>query len=156
MAILWPKIGQRHFGARASHGHNLAIFHQILTNEHTKMTSLLRRIEWNKILSSISLFYILVFWLHFCSEASHEQCCTYGLKTTLKLLVHVLAIMASSYLKIVFLKKSGLNPPPPPPLNIMPAPRRSPFFFQCQLYKNIVICENSDFRVLFKHVKKLC
>ena len=27
MAILWPKIGQRHFGARASHGHNLAIFH---------------------------------------------------------------------------------------------------------------------------------
>ena len=112
MAILWPKIGQRHFGARASHGHNLAIFHQILTNEHTKMTSSLRRIEWNQILSSISLFYILVFWLHFCSEASHGQCCTYGLKTTLKLLVHVLAIMASSYLKIVFLQKSGLNPPP--------------------------------------------
>ena len=99
----------------ASHGHNLAIFHQILTNEHTKMTSSLRRIEWNKILSSISLFYILVFWPHFCSEASHGQCCTYGLKTTLKLLVHVLAIMASSYLKIVFLQKSGLNPPPPPP-----------------------------------------
>ena len=115
MAILWPKIGQRHFGARASHGHNLAIFHPILTNEHTKMTSSLRRIEWNKILSSISLFYILVFWPHFCSEASHGQCCTYGLKTTLKLLVHVLAIMASSYLKIVFLQKSGLNPPPPPP-----------------------------------------
>ena len=115
MAILWPIIGQRHFGARASHGHNLAIFHQILTNEHTKMTSSLRRIEWNQILSSISLFYILVFWLHFCSEASHGQCCTYGLKTTLKLLVHVLAIMASSYLKIVFLQKSGLNPPPPPP-----------------------------------------
>ena len=39
---------------------NLAIFHQILTNEHTKMTSSLRRIEWNKILSSISLFYILL------------------------------------------------------------------------------------------------
>ena len=35
------------------------------------------------------------------------------LKTTLKLLVHILAIMASSYLKIVFLQKSGLNPPPP-------------------------------------------
>ena len=65
MAILWPKIGQRHFGARASHGHYLAIFHQILTNEHTKMTSSLRRIEWNKILSSISLFYILFFWPHF-------------------------------------------------------------------------------------------
>ena len=45
MAILWPKIGQRHFGARASHGHNLAIFHQILTNEHIKMTSSLIRIE---------------------------------------------------------------------------------------------------------------
>ena len=102
MAISWPKIGQRHFGARASHGHNLAIFHQILTNEHIKMTSSLRRIEWNKILSAISLVYILVFWPHFCSEASHGQCCTYGLKTTLKLLVHVLAIMASSYLKIVF------------------------------------------------------
>ena len=102
MAILWPKIGQRHFGARASHGHNLAIFHQILTNKHTKMTSSLRRIEWNKILSSMSLFNILVFWPHFCSKASHGQCCTYGLKTTLKLLVHVLAIMASSYLKIVF------------------------------------------------------
>ena len=55
MAILWPKIGQRHF----------------------------------------------------CSEASHGQCCTYGLKTTLKLLVHVLAIMASPYLKIVFFQKSG-------------------------------------------------
>ena len=116
MAILWPKIGQRHFGARASHGHNLAIFHPILTNEHTKMTNSLRRIEWNKKLSSISLlFYILVFWPHFCSEASHRHCCTYGLKTTLKLLVHVLAIMTSSYLKIVFLQKSGLNPPPPPP-----------------------------------------
>ena len=61
MVILWPKIGQRHFGARASHCHNLAIFHQIFTNEHTKMTSSLRRIECNKILSSISLFYILFF-----------------------------------------------------------------------------------------------
>ena len=100
-AILWPKIGQRHFGARASHGHNLAIFHPILTNEHTKMT--------------ISLLLYIGFWPHFCSEASHGHCCTYGLKTTLKLLVHVLAIMASSCLKIVFLQKSGLNPPPPPP-----------------------------------------
>ena len=114
MAILWPKIGRRHFGARASHGHNLAIFYPILTNEHTKMTSSLRRIEWNKILSSISLFCILVYWPHFCSEASHRQCCTNGLKTTLKLLVNVLAIMASSCLKIVFLQKSGLTPPPPP------------------------------------------
>ena len=42
MAILWPKIGQHHFGARASH-------HQILTNEHTKMTSSLRRINKRKV-----------------------------------------------------------------------------------------------------------
>ena len=61
MAILWPKIGQRHFGARASHGHNLAIFHQILTNEHTKMTSSLRRIEWNKN----SKLYLLVLYIGF-------------------------------------------------------------------------------------------
>ena len=47
------KIGQRQFGARASHGHNLAIFHLILTNEYTKMTSSSKRIEWNKKLSSI-------------------------------------------------------------------------------------------------------
>ena len=33
---------------------------------------------------------------------------------SLKLLVHVLAIMANSYLKIVLSQKSGLNPPPPP------------------------------------------
>ena len=52
---------QRHFGARAWHGHNLAIFHPILTNEYTKMTCSSRRIEWNKYLSSISLFYILDF-----------------------------------------------------------------------------------------------
>ena len=115
MAILWPKIGQRHFGARASHGHNLAIFHPVLKNEDTKMINSLRRIEWNKKLSSISLLLYIGFWPHFCSEASHGHCCTYGLKTTLKLLVHVLAIMASSCLKIVFLQKSGLNPPPPPP-----------------------------------------
>ena len=61
MAILWPKIGQRHFGARASHGHNLATFHPILTNEYTKMTNSLRRIEWNKKLSSISLLLYIGF-----------------------------------------------------------------------------------------------
>ena len=71
MAILWPKIGQRHFGARASHGHNLAIFHQILTNEHTKMTSSLRRIEWNQILSSISLFLCIVFLAPFFAPRPH-------------------------------------------------------------------------------------
>ena len=39
----------------APHGHNLAIFHPILTNEYTKMTISSRRIEWIKKLSSISL-----------------------------------------------------------------------------------------------------
>ena len=98
----WPSYGQnsqRHFGARAWHGHNLAIFHPILTNEYTQITCSSRRIESNKNLSSISLLFILVFGPNFCSKASHGQCCTFGLKTTLKLLVHVLAIMANSYLK---------------------------------------------------------
>ena len=152
MAILWPKIGQRHFGARASHGHNLAIFHQILTNEHTKMTSSLRRIEWNTILSSISLFYILVFWPHFCSEASHGQCCTYGLKTTLKLLVHVLAIMASSYQKIVFQQKSGLNPPPPPPPPPLKLKGNDVGPVCCIFYPSVEYCIKSLMCVFFRLV----
>ena len=114
MAILWPKKASATL-ARVSHGNNLAIFHPILTNEYTKMTSSSRRIEWNKTVSSISLLEILVFG-PICSKASHGQCCTYGLKTTLILLVHVLAIMAISYLIIVFSQKSGVNLPPPPPL----------------------------------------
>ena len=65
MAILCPKSSLRHFGARASHGQNLAIFHPILTNEYTQMTSSSRRTEWNKNLSSISLLYIFVFGPHF-------------------------------------------------------------------------------------------
>ena len=41
---------------------------------------------------------------------NYRQCCTYyRLKTTLKLTVHVLAIMANSYLKIVFSQKSGVT-----------------------------------------------
>ena len=39
-----------------------------------------------------------------------RQCCTYGLKTNLKLLVHVLAIMDNSYLKIVD-SQNFVNPP---------------------------------------------
>ena len=73
MVILLPKIGQRHFGACASHGHNLAIFHPF---GQTKITFSSRRIEWNKTLSSISLIKILVFGPHFCSKASHGQYCT--------------------------------------------------------------------------------
>ena len=116
MAILWPKIGQRHFGARASHGHNLAIFHQILTNEHTKMTSSLRRIEWNKILSSISLFYILFFWPHFCSEASHGQC----LYVWTKSYPQVVGTCSGHHGQLisqncVLTKNQGWTPPPPPP-----------------------------------------
>ena len=38
--VLWPKIDQRHVGARASHGHNVAIFHPILINEYTELTKL--------------------------------------------------------------------------------------------------------------------
>ena len=53
MAILWPNIASATL-AHASNGHNLAIFHPILTNEYTKMTSSSRRIECNKKLSSIS------------------------------------------------------------------------------------------------------
>ena len=95
---------------------NNTIIHPILTNENIKMTSSSRRIEWTKKnLSSISILYILVFGPHYCSKAAHGQFCTYGFETTLKLLVHVLAIMADSYLKIVFSQKSGVNPPPPPP-----------------------------------------
>ena len=104
----WPSYGPKWpvpLWRRAWYGHNLAIFHPILTNEYTKMTSKSRRIEWNKNLSSISLIKILVFGPHFCSKASHGQCCTYGLKITLEFLVHVLAIMANSYLKIVFSQK---------------------------------------------------
>ena len=73
MVILLPKIGQRHFGACASHCHNLAIFHPFW---QTKITFSSRRIEWNKTLSSISLIKILVFGPHFCSKASHGQYCT--------------------------------------------------------------------------------
>ena len=93
MAISWPIVGQRHFGARASRGHNLAIFRPILTYNYTKINISSIQIEWNKKLSYISFFYILVLGL------TCEQCCTYGLKTTLKLLLHVRAIMANSYLK---------------------------------------------------------
>ena len=101
---MWPKW--------PSYGiiwHHMAIFNPILTNEYTKMTSSSIRIEWNKMLSSISLLAILVFGPHFLLQGLTWQCCTYGLKTTLKLLVHVLAIMANSCLKI-----SQKSEPPPP------------------------------------------
>ena len=138
MAILWPKIGQRHFGARASHGHNLAIFHQILTNEHTKMTSSLRRIEWNQILSYISLFYILVFWLHFCSDASHGQCCTYGLKNYPQVVGtcsghHGQLISQNCVLTKIRAEPPPPPPPPPPPLkynSYVSQPRSQNFWYE--------------------------
>ena len=55
-----PKWSAPSFGARTSHGYNLAIFHPILTNKYTKMTNSLRRIEWNKKLSSTSLLEMLI------------------------------------------------------------------------------------------------
>ena len=97
------------FGQNAKILEDFWHFHPIFTNESTKMTTSSRRIEWNKKLSSISLLKILVFGSQFCSKASHWQCCTYGLKTTLKLLVHVLAIMTNSYLKIVDSKCSFIT-----------------------------------------------
>ena len=83
----WPPFGPKQASptlARALRmviGHNFAIFHPILTNKYTKMTS-------------SPLLQIYIFGPHFCSEASHGQCCTHGVKTTLKLLVHVLAFTA--------------------------------------------------------------
>ena len=59
-----------HISKNVTNGHNLAIFHLILTNEYTKMTISSRRIEWIKKLSSISLLENLVFGAHFCSKAS--------------------------------------------------------------------------------------
>ena len=117
MAILWPKIGQRHFGARASHGHNLAIFHPILTNQHTKMTNSLRRIEWNKKLRSISLLLYIGFLAPFLLR---------GLTWAL------LYVWTQNYPQVVgtcpghhgqlmsqncVLTKIRAEPPPPPPLN---------------------------------------
>ena len=113
MAILWPKIASATL-ARAWHDHNLAIFHPIVTNEYTKMTCSSRRIEWNKQLSSISLLLYFCFWTPFMlQDLTWAILYLWTQFTTLKLLVHVLAIMANSYLK--FSQKSGLNPFPPPP-----------------------------------------
>ena len=111
MAILWPKIVSAATLARA--------LRMVITWPFSSNFDKQR----NKKLSSIFLLKILIFRPHFCSKASHGQCFTYGVKTTLKLLVHVLAIMANSYLEIVFSQKSGLNAPPPPP---PPPPQKPP------------------------------
>ena len=113
MAILCPKIGQRHFGlgAHASHGQNLAIFHPILTKEYTQMTSSSRRTEWNKNLSSISLLYIYVFGPHFCSKASHGQCCTQNYPRIVGTCPgHHGQLMSQN---CIFTKIRGEPPPPP-------------------------------------------
>ena len=74
MAILWPKIGQRHFGARASHGHNLAIFHQMLTNEHTKMTSLKCSVEAKTRLFKSSFFFRThILWNNLPTELKQQN-----------------------------------------------------------------------------------
>ena len=84
------------------------------------MTSSLRRIEWNKILSSISLFYILVFWPHFCSEASHGQCCNLYVWT--KNYPQVVGTCSGHHGQLIsqncVLTKIRAEPPPPPPLKL--------------------------------------
>ena len=81
-----------------SHGQNLAFFIKFWQTSTLKWLA-----RWDE--SNGIKFYALspcfIYWF-FGPIFEHGQCCTYGLKTTLKLLVHVLAIMASSYLKIVF------------------------------------------------------
>ena len=66
-----PKIGQDATFPPTLNGHNSAIFHLILTIEHTKIISLSRQIEWCKKLSSISFRLAFGFWPIFCSDASH-------------------------------------------------------------------------------------
>ena len=53
-------------------------------------------------LSSISFHLAFGFWPMFYSEASHEQHCAHGPKTTLKLSVHVQAITPNPKLKLCF------------------------------------------------------
>ena len=109
------KIGQRQFdqfGARASHGHNLAIFHPILTNEHTKMTNSLRRIEWNKKLSSNFLLLYIGFLAPFLLR---------GLTWALLYVwtqnyPQVVGTCPGHHGQLMFQNcvLTGLNPPPPP------------------------------------------
>ena len=114
MAILWPKIGQRHFGAHASHGHNLAIFHQILTNEHTKMTSSLRRIEWNN-----SKLYLLVLYIGFLAPFLLRGLTWAMLYVWTKNYPQVVGTCSGHHGQLIsqncVLTKIRAEPPPPPP-----------------------------------------
>ena len=48
MATNWPKISRAATFGQSLGGHNLVIFHPILTFDPTKMISSLRRVEWWK------------------------------------------------------------------------------------------------------------
>ena len=61
MANFRPKKGQDATFAPTLNRHNSAIFHPILTSDHTKMTSSARQIECRLKLSSISEFKLLRF-----------------------------------------------------------------------------------------------
>ena len=113
MAILWPKIGQRHFGARASHGHNLAIFHQILTNEHTKMTN---RMEYNTKL------YLLVLYIGFLAPFLLRGLTWAMLYVWTKNYPQVVGTCSGHHGQLISqncvpTKIRAEPPPPPPPLN---------------------------------------
>ena len=54
IATNWLKISRAATFGHSLGGHNLAIFHPILTFDHAKMISSSRGIEWRKDLSSIS------------------------------------------------------------------------------------------------------
>ena len=83
-----PKTGQDTTFAPTLSGHNSAIFYLILTYDHTKIISSLRRI----------IFLLdFGFWPILFSEASHGQYCAHGPKTTLELWVNVQAITPDQY-----------------------------------------------------------
>ena len=91
-------------------------FAKSLADYRPKITSATLTDLWPKIGSAtlacaLRMVITWPFFIHFLQRNTlkiwflapfllHGQCCTYGLKTTLKLVVHVLAIMANSYLKI--------------------------------------------------------
>ena len=65
MATNWLKISRAATLGQSLDGHNLVIFHPILTFDHTKMISSSRRVQWCKDLSSISFRSDFGFLSHF-------------------------------------------------------------------------------------------
>ena len=92
----WPKISQDATFAPTLNGHNSANFYPISTFDHTKMIS-----SGDELNAPSQLFR---FWSTFWSKASHGQYWVDGPKTTLKLLVHILATAPSHSSKYTFQK----------------------------------------------------